>query len=1450
LAEQARASASLPPQKRWMLNVRLLAKTLVAVLLLSPAAYFWHAHQLQRNAAVFLDRAASLEAEGNSAEAAENLFRYLQLNPDDVEARIRLAKNFGRSAKTRAEKSRAVQLFALAIGLAPDQVDLRREHMVLLLETGDYSTALARADELLKEHPQDAKALRVHALGLYARWRLNSEGSLTAAAESLEQASRADPADVGLAVELARIYRTQLREPAEAERQQLADAVIDRLVTSSPRKTEAYLGRYAYRREFGIAGADEDLDRAAEADADKSEPSVQMAIGMRALQAQNWTAAAESFQNVIAADGSSTRGYLGLAEAHSGQGHDRLAVEALQTGLQRVGVDNIELNLQLAATHLDAKRLNEAQQTLSRLEPQIARMLGREQNELLSRLYTLQAQAKLAARDYWAAIARLKQIVTLAQAETDSARQVAVKGQVYSRLGDCYLALRQFDQAGIAFQQAAELQPRLARPRLEAARAWEAAGRLDEALRQFAVGLAIEGAPASGWTDYCYAILRQQAALPAANRNWQALERALLTARALLPDDLSLKVFEAEYEAQQGQVDLAMEMLRGLEQRAVAVPGMAGRMVLNFERFGQPADADRLIEKMRSQTPKKGALATLLAGMELLARRKQYDQAERLLNAGMNDLPDDERRVAQDRLIFLLLAQGESDRAQASLVKLAKGDSRNPRPLQLLLELASDSGDLTAIERWQQQLQDLEGPEGTSWRFYRGQILIRRAAEASAPNAAGLLKEAEQLQQEIERLRPAWAPGYVLKAGLYQTPTKRDDSAATEAYVQALRLGENRLAVYEGLIFLLYRQNRFAEAAVYLDRLRESANLSPYLASLGVAIDARQGNFPRAIEAARREVAREPDRAASHLQLGQLLAMDRREGAADQPAVQGEAEAELKRATELAPVDISMWSALLAFYSATNQTEAAQAMLDGLKQRSKISAEDRPVFFAQAYELLGDVEQAKAFHLEAIAAAPDRAGVQLNAARFFFRIEPQLAEQCVRRVLAVDPADDTARRLLATLLASRGGSEQEFEEIWSLLDSKAAGETADVGDRRLEAMLLLRRGGSEYRRRAQKMLESLVADGKRAEPIDRLLLARLYEAEGQAGAAREQLQALANRENPNPLYMATYADHLLRTGRGKEAGVVIDQLAATRPETRNSGTLSLRVRWLKDQEQESKIQPLLEAFLKNSLTSGTSDAEQARTLLQVAQLCASIDLPNVAENCFRRAVQRDPATYPNLAQWLAQRGQLNEAIETCLRADETDHTARPAIILSSILAAGSPSDADRSLAESVLASALQAHANETELLVAIGTLRLLEGKNEEAIRLLRRTLEVDARNLGAMNNLAMVLSRDPKTQNEAIAYLDRALKIAGSNSELLDSKGWILLQQHKPAEAEALFLEALSLPPGDPRHRFHLALAYQMQGKSADAQRTLDQAREEKLSLGLLSPEERVELNKLEQALP
>ena len=187
-------------------------------------------------------------------------------------------------------------------------------------------------------------------------------------------------------------------------------------------------------------------------------------------------------------------------------------------------------------------------------------MLGRNQPGLLSQIYTLRARTKVARRDYAAAIPLLERVLALYQTAGDGPQEVAARGQVYASLGNCFTALQQPDQAALAYGHSVELQPSLVAYRLSLARALRSAGRLDESVRAYEAGLAMPEVPSAIWGDYCNVLFQQQMSLPPKKRVWDVFGRNLIKAREALPEDVSLQVLTAEFEAEQGHVDAAPQV--------------------------------------------------------------------------------------------------------------------------------------------------------------------------------------------------------------------------------------------------------------------------------------------------------------------------------------------------------------------------------------------------------------------------------------------------------------------------------------------------------------------------------------------------------------------------------------------------------------------------------------------------------------------------------------------------------------------------------------------------------------------------------------------------------------------------------------------------------------------------------------------------------------------------
>ncbi len=75
----------------YQFNWPLLGGTFILGLLLGGGAYFWHARQIDQIAQAMLERADDLEKNKKYEEAAQYLFQYVGLQPEDSAGRVRLA---------------------------------------------------------------------------------------------------------------------------------------------------------------------------------------------------------------------------------------------------------------------------------------------------------------------------------------------------------------------------------------------------------------------------------------------------------------------------------------------------------------------------------------------------------------------------------------------------------------------------------------------------------------------------------------------------------------------------------------------------------------------------------------------------------------------------------------------------------------------------------------------------------------------------------------------------------------------------------------------------------------------------------------------------------------------------------------------------------------------------------------------------------------------------------------------------------------------------------------------------------------------------------------------------------------------------------------------------------------------------------------------------------------
>lgn len=1220
--------------------------------------------------------------------------------------------------------------------------------------------------------------------------------------------------------------------------------------------------------------------------------------------------------------------HLGLGASYADLGQPEEALQAWEEGVEICG-DRIEQSELAAELHqrLASLRLSllpatrqerdpeEVKPLLKALEANLAALeaitkrlspvAGRSQVLGLERTRDLlRARYFLAQDDRARAISLLKRVTIGPSGSAAEAGQLAT---AWALLGSQYAALGLWDQAAAAFDQATSLQPN-PQTRLAAANAWANVGRLDTALRAYRQALEAD-ANAETCLSFAEAQLRSQAAEPRENRNWTEFQQALQRAKARWKeegrdDGWRIALVEAEYQRvraiERGVVERqqeAREVLAAAEAEYPESPELAQRAALFYERLGFSAEADRALQKHEKLAGQTVSLHLLRA--RLLTLRNQFDQARKVLHdvlhAKDKPLSAQDQTSLREGLVQIAAAEGERDAVRAELQRMHESDPSNVSVVRRLAELAMETNDLAALKKHAGQLEELEGPDGSFWRYYRAIAL----ALESTPGDRDF-RRAVELHAQVQRERPSWPNARYLGGLILERQGRYEE--ALQAYREAIRLGDRSFRVYHRLPSLLFRLGRFDEARELAEQTSNVAPLSPVLSAMGIDLAAREGDLQGAIEQARRAVEIRGSDPLAHINLGWVLLAD---GETD------EAEAAFAKAVELRP-DARSYNALVFFYLRTQRVGDAVDTLNKFAESGDLSPVQKTLVKAQGLTWLAASAATEAERDEYLTQARRAYEPLLDAdgnprdgltasetralAEFLSRYDPEKAENALKRLLEVSPGDGDARRRLATiraleaLQATGAEREQRWEQVLSLAE---AGRPADV---RLAATLLMRRGGAESLETAQQLVEKLIAGGT-AVAEDHYLLARvlvaradLYQRDAESyqslsaearQAQDEEVQRLKSAHDqyenlvrqarqayarlvagsrPDRNHLGAFVDFLLRHGMLDEAEKPLARLEQRLPD--NLGVVTARGRLLKaraekeiaagaepaeakaaEERLSKEIEKLVDAvaarLVEKSEKGGQAEAALA---MRIGAVYRALEQHAAAERWYRRAVELVPENYQDLALSLGQQGRMHDAIQLCFEAAKGDASPKPATVLAFVLASGEPTADDFELAEPLLAKALADHGGNPDALRAVANVRLVQGKPDETIELYRKIVKLRPRDVLALNNLASLLaeSGQPKNIQEALKHIDEAIRIAGPINDLLDTKATILICADQARDAIPLLETATSNPNADPRFHFHLAVARYFADRQDPAwQLALDTALERDLTSQILTDTDR-----------
>ena len=420
--------------------------------------------------------------------------------------------------------------------------------------------------------------------------------------------------------------------------------------------------------------------------------------------------------------------------------------------------------------------------------------------------------------------------------------------------------------------------------------------------------------------------------------------------------------------------------------------------------------------------------------------------------------------------------------------------------------------------------------------------------------------------------------------------------------------------------------------------------------------------------------------------------------------------------------------------------------------------------------------------------------------------EKDLAEAAFSRAVELDPAAADARINLAQLKVSNG----DLDAAKGLLEQVLAQHPNHYPAMLELASLAGRKGDVKLQ---ASWLEKAVA-AQPALPGPRRALALLYLNTQRPLKALETAQpALA--ADPNSVeFLGIVGQSELQAGKTEELIRTFQRLINVAPQTVEAHFLLARAYGLAGKHRE------MQAALTKALDIDPDHLPSQIAMVRFLVLDGQV---GEAETRLQALKKAHPDNAEIMAQegWMRlQEGKAEEAAKTLQEALNCSGPAAGRELVESLARAywGSRQwDASLAVQEKWLTN----NPDDIPMLLSLGQAYTQLNRINDATGAYRKVHTLMPDNVVALNNLAWLLQKS--APDEALKHAEQANQLVPGTPSIMDTLGWLLLQQGQASRARELFEEASQKSPGNPQYRYHLAQALGQTGASKRAEQILQE---------------------------
>lgn len=557
----------------------------------------------------------------------------------------------------------------------------------------------------------------------------------------------------------------------------------------------------------------------------------------------------------------------------------------------------------------------------------------------------------------------------------------------------------------------------------------------------------------------------------------------------------------------------------------------------------------------------------------------------------------------------------------------------------------------------------------------------------------------------------------------------------------------------------LLKSSQSANAAATLAPLLKDGSQDPQLLALAGQTSIRGKDFAKATAYFEKASALAPNNAELHTSLG-LSSLGQGN------AVKGISE--LEAGAKLDPTSQNAGMALIQAELSLKHYDKALAAAEALEKNQPANSRLHNVK-GGIYLAKGDVAMARASFEKAVAVEPKSFAPVINLAQLDMREKkPEVAKKRLESFLTVDPKNAGAMSALAEIAAAQGQSAQATQWL-----EKASTENPDAVGPAL-------RLGAHYlaTKEPQKAL-TLARKFQSANPSDPALLELLglsQVATNDAGGALETYSKLVNVQPKSAAAQMRLARVHILLKNDAAAAEDVKRAIALQPDFVPARITQIEMAMRKGNSDEA-------IAIARELQKQNPKAADGYAMEGELQELAK--RPALALPAFEKAfsLAKSPLLLIRVAYVMRQLGKSKEADARLLEWHKAN-SAEPSVALY--------------LAES----------------------NMTNKQYKTAAEFLRGILKSQPNNPLALNNLAWTYQQDKDPR--ALETAELALKQSPNSASVMDTLGWLLVEQGNTARGLPLLKKAVELVPKSTELRFHLAAALNKSGDKLAARKELE----------------------------